>query len=356
MGFWGELTKVLQAPAKMIATGLHDVTGWGDFEKVENRLSANEDNESWGAALNAAIDPTQTTNIFAAGTGKVMPDWMKEGAFPALVDTIAAIIYGYPGVMATSGLTSQFNDEEPSDAWTKAAIKGATVYAGTEISGGAQGGTIPNAAANASNATVITADMAYATAYNDAIAQGLSEVEARAAGDLAASSAAQVAGKTGTDIATDTGKKVAYNTAKKYVSSNLLSGEEGTGGWSTQPRGFAVSDNPFLSEQFSTNDNLLDNIFTNTGQTGDYGTALSAVQKFENSAIEQTKLESEIFHYSGDPEYQAIEPELRVAAVEALQKGMDAKEAAKYAFEKAKKARALKMFLADFRSKMGATA
>lgn len=342
---WDIFTSIMDAPVKLTAEAVGSVTGSGDVNAFADRLKNKENNNSWGDALNSMVDPTQTTNAFAYGTGKVMPDWMKEGQFPALVDTIAAILYGYAGVAATSGLVSQFKDENPNDAWTKAGTKAAVTYVGTAIGGGAQGGVIPNASANAVNATAIGANAAGDAAYKDAIAQGLTEAEATTAREVAVSAAPQVAEKTGTVIAEDTAKKVATNYVKKYAIDTAAGAM--AGGPSAQSQGFNVADTPLAAAMVENNKNL-DLIIKKAGETGDYQTAADAAKKYEDTTTQYTRLESEIFKYSGDPQYQAIEPELRVFADEALKKGMDPKEAAKYAFEKAKKAKALKTFLADF--------
>jgi hypothetical protein len=135
MGFFSFITDTLQAPARWTAQALGSVTGAGEFEKLDDRMRNNADNNSWGGMLNSAIDPTQTTNPLAASTGKLLPTWMKQGTFPALVDTIGAIAYGPVGIMATSGLTSQLNDEPPDNAFKKAATKGAMTYAGQQAGG-----------------------------------------------------------------------------------------------------------------------------------------------------------------------------------------------------------------------------
>ncbi len=326
MGFFDTITQVIQAPAKWTAQGIASLTGGeDDLDKYIRRLEANESNNSWGGALNAIADPTSTTGAFAAGTGKIMPSWMKEGAFPALVDMIAAYLYGYPGVMATSGLASQFKDENPDEAWTKAAVKGAAAYAGGKLTG-AEGAAYGGTSVGTGDFDPVTGQEIMApanTAY----------------------------GVDSTDIAQGTAQTVAKNYVKNYALNALTSDQTaGGGGWQTRPQGFLIDETP-LADEFAKNEDILDGIFSKTGEIGDYGTALSAVKAYETTAVARTQLEKEIFKYSGDPDYQAIEPELRVAAEEALQKGMTAEKAVEYAFEKAKKERAFREFLTDFKMK-----
>jgi len=151
-GFWGQATRVLQAPAKWTLEGIGSLVGGNnDFKRMAGRLEENERKGSWGAFINSLIEPTQTTGLFAAGTGRNLPEWMKKGTFPAIVDAIGAALYGYPGVMATSGLTSQFNEEDPDSSWTKAAMKGALAY--LFGGGGESSASAPGAEGTAFNAS-----------------------------------------------------------------------------------------------------------------------------------------------------------------------------------------------------------
>jgi hypothetical protein len=99
------------------------------------------------------------------------------------------------------------------------------------------------------------------------------------------------------------------------------------------------------------NEKELDKLFTKLGETGDYAGAIEAAKGFHETTFKQADLESALFKYSTDPEYQVIEPELRVLADKAVKEGMEPKEAAKFAYEKVKQAYKAKNFLKDFIAK-----
>ena len=149
------------------------------------------------------------------------------------------------------------------------------------------------------------------------------------------------------DLVQRVGKNYAKNVAKNALRSALT----------PKQQGFSIDKTP-LMQKFSDNEDTLDSIFKKAGETGDIGTALAAVKTYEMNAFQQTELEKEIFKYSADPDYQAIEPELRIEALTALGKGMTPKQAVDFAFEKAKKERVYREFLTEFtmRKKLEAAA
>lgn len=148
----------------------------------------------------------------------------------------------------------------------------------------------------------------------------------------------------------DNAWNLAKNQAKNYAKNlalKTLAGSEESGGQS-QRRGFMIEDSP-LADVFKDKEDSLDKIFKMTGETGDIGTAMEAAKAFEMTTVQGAELEKEIVKYSGDPDYKAIEPEIRATTMEAIQKGMSPKQATAYAFEKAKKERAFSDFLTDFK-------
>lgn len=146
------------------------------------------------------------------------------------------------------------------------------------------------------------------------------------------------------------GEQFAKNQIKKYGTGMLMDavagGAEGGGG--PLPMGFSLDDSP-LADVFKDKGDSLDKIYKMTGETGDLATAAAATKAFEAKTIEFAELEKEIRKLSVDPDYKAIEPELRVVAMDALEQGMSPKQATAYAFEKAKKERAFSEFLTEFK-------
>ena len=102
-------------------------------------------------------------------------------------------------------------------------------------------------------------------------------------------------------------------------------------------RGFEVASSSVGNEMMA-NDKSLDALLKKFGEVGDYNSAMSAVKTYEDKAGMRTKLEQEIYRFSGDPDFQKIEPELRIMADAALEKGMDPKSAVDSAFKAVKEA------------------
>lgn len=143
------------------------------------------------------------------------------------------------------------------------------------------------------------------------------------------------------------GMKLGKKYAKDYGLKALAKSMGGSGGGEGSPQGFLIKDSPFSSILDESTD-ALDKIFELTGETGDIGTATEAVRAYETQTVQITELEKEIVKYSADPDFKVIEPELRVAAMDALKAGATPKQATAVAFEKAKKERAFREFIKDF--------
>jgi hypothetical protein len=152
------------------------------------------------------------------------------------------------------------------------------------------------------------------------------------------------------DLAPAAEKKIMQNMAKVAMQAATEATQEAV----EQPRtpsSFNVANTALFSE-ISANSEILNNIFRNLGETGDYNSAVAAVKQFETVALQKTELESAIIKYSDDPDWKAIEPELRVAANAAVAQGMSPDEAAQYAFSGVKKNYSYKTFLDDFMSNL----
>ncbi len=110
---------------------------------------------------------------------------------------------------------------------------------------------------------------------------------------------------------------------------------------------FDVADTP-LSTEFAENEKIIDELLEKAGETGNYETAVEAVNSFQTIAANRTELEKEIQKLKSDPDFEAIEPEIRATTEEAIQKGMTPKQATAYAFERAKKEREHSEFLKEY--------
>uniref|UniRef100_A0A6H1Z6X3 Uncharacterized protein n=1 Tax=viral metagenome TaxID=1070528 RepID=A0A6H1Z6X3_9ZZZZ len=150
---------------------------------------------------------------------------------------------------------------------------------------------------------------------------------------------------------TKLGTKLGKKYAKDYAMSALKKSMSGGGGEGGQQKpvnfSFDVADSP-LSDLMDTSSDALDKIFEMTGETGDLGTATQAVQAFEAQALQGVELEKEIVKYKSDPDFKAIETELRAFTLDAVQQGMTPQKATAAAFEKAKKERVFREFIKDF--------
>jgi hypothetical protein len=121
------------------------------------------------------------------------------------------------------------------------------------------------------------------------------------------------------------------------------SGSEASGGFSVE--------SSVLAKQFKDNEKRLDIFFKQAEAVGDYNNAFAAVKSFEATALARTEVEKEIVKYSQASDFDVIEPELRVATDDALQKGMFPKEAVSYAYTQVKKGMVFREFIKDYQTK-----
>lgn len=149
------------------------------------------------------------------------------------------------------------------------------------------------------------------------------------------------------------GREISGATMKGAIEANQeafegmtqasLAGKTGAG-WGG---GFDVSSTA-LGETMQEKEKVLDKLFTQYGEVGDYAGAVQAARTFEQKATIKTMLESEINRYSEDPLYKAIEPEFRVVADAAQEKGMEPKMAVEYAYAKVTEAYNARKYIREF--------
>jgi hypothetical protein len=103
------------------------------------------------------------------------------------------------------------------------------------------------------------------------------------------------------------------------------------------------------------NEESLNNVLAKAGEVGNMKLAIEATQKFSETTAKQVEFEAQVRRYSDDPEFDSIEPELRVLADAAIKKGVPPSEAVKYAYEAVKKLRGYRIRLADMVNKARVT-
>ena len=103
------------------------------------------------------------------------------------------------------------------------------------------------------------------------------------------------------------------------------------------------------------NEESLNNVLAKAGEVGNMKLAIEATQKFSETTAKQVEFEAQVRRYSDDPEFDSIEPELRVLADAAIKKGVPPSEAVKYAYEAVKKLRGYRIRLADMVNKAKVT-
>lgn len=147
------------------------------------------------------------------------------------------------------------------------------------------------------------------------------------------------------------GKEIANSTPEGRVAANQAAHEsmvsESLAGKPGEVGGFDIASTQ-LGETIQEKSKVLDDLFTQYGEVGNYQGAVEAAKLFENKAATKAILEAEISRYSTDPLYKAVEPEFRVLADAAQEKGMEPKVAAEYAFEKVKEAYTARKYIREY--------
>jgi len=103
------------------------------------------------------------------------------------------------------------------------------------------------------------------------------------------------------------------------------------------------------------NEESLNRVLAQAGEVGNMKLAIEATQKFSETTAKKVEFEAQMRRYADDPEFDAIEPELRVLADAAIKKGMPPAEAVKQAYEAVKKLRGYRIRLADMVNKAKVT-
>jgi len=127
----------------------------------------------------------------------------------------------------------------------------------------------------------------------------------------------------------------------RQVQENLAAGESGP----AANAGFDVAES--WGADLAKENKLLDVVFDITGKRNDLNTALQAVKNYESGSLNRTLIEKEILNYSNDPEYQAIEPEVRLGIDAAIRRGMTPKQAVAVAFKDSKTQLAMKKYIKE---------